>query len=136
LVLQVFGRSLVTNAKWEIIIKRIRGDDIPDDALKASSFWSKLLISPIKWDILLKRIREDRIPGVATQNNGVWSKIVVPEHEWQTVCKLMRDKRLQNCFGSGAFWKNCTKDWTSFFEHAKYQKAVTRRYLQKYSKER
>ena len=57
------------------------------------------------------------------------------ENEWQTIRKLLRDQRLQTCFSLDAFWTNCTKDWTSFFKHAQYQKKITGTYLSKFAKE-
>ena len=130
-----WAKILVPDGQWATILSRIRTEGIPDRALSAGGFWSKILVPDGQWEIILKRIREDRIPDVAMTRDGFWAKLLVPENEWQTIRKLLRDQRLQTCFSIDAFWTNCTKDWTSFFEHAQSQKKITGTYLSKYAKE-
>jgi hypothetical protein len=132
-----WSKVLVPNGQWEIILKRIRKDNIPATAIGVDGFWSLILVPDHEWEIILKRIRGDRVPDVAMTRGGLWTRLLVPKNEWQKIRTLLRDQRLQTCFSSSAFWTNCTtKDWTAFFKHAQNQKKITERYLEKYAKER
>ena len=130
-----WAKVIVPNEKWDRILKRIKDDRIPDRAIKAGGFWSKILIVDIQWNTLLMRIQDAAIPDVAMERNGFWSRILVPSSDWHTILKHLEHPRLQTCFTSSAFWNNCTKDWTNFFEFAKRQKKKSKRYLEKYARE-
>jgi hypothetical protein len=81
------------------------------------------------------RIQDDAIPDAAISRDGFWSRIIVIDNDWQTILEHLKNPRLQTCFSTSAFWTNCTKDWTNFFEFAKHQEKISKRYLEKYHKE-
>jgi hypothetical protein len=123
--------------KWKIILERIATEEIPDEALKASGFWSKILVEDDKWDIMLTRIRDNAILEKALNVDSFWSKILVEDDQWKLILEHLKNVRLKTLFSGSVFWTHCTEDWTKFFEHARNrkQKRITQNFLKNYCKE-